>query len=237
MVAAVSRATQTLLLTLTGVVLVRMAVGDTYLQYVNSWMKWPLIACGVLLLVLGFLEIMRGEPHDGHEEDGGEDDHVPRTAWLLFVPSLVFFLIAPPALGANFAQRAQTAAIPAEQTRDAVMAPLPESSGPVPLTLDELMYRAAYDDAETLADRQVMIEGFVSHNAEGWYVTQFEMSCCAADAFVMRVRANGAEAPPDDQWVRVVGTHVPGTGQDGQTLPELDVESVELIKTPKNQYR
>jgi hypothetical protein len=39
MVAAVTRATQTLLLAVTGAVLVRMAAGDSYLRYVNSWMR------------------------------------------------------------------------------------------------------------------------------------------------------------------------------------------------------
>ena len=121
------RATQTLLLAITGAVLLRMAVGDAYLRYVNSWMRWPLIACGVLLIGLALVDVFR--------EQGSQDDeheaHVPRAAWLLFAPSLVFFLIAPPALGAHFAERAQSAVVPVETSNDPVFAPLPEDD-PLP---------------------------------------------------------------------------------------------------------
>ena len=232
MVAAVKRATQTLLLAITGAVLLRMAVGDAYLRYVNSWMRWPLIACGVLLIGLALVDVFR--------EQGSQDDeheaHVPRAAWLLFAPSLVFFLIAPPALGAHFAERAQSAVVPVETSNDPVFAPLPEDD-PLPIVLDEVLFRAAYDDGETLAGRRLELTGFVSRDASGWYVTQFAMNCCAADAYVLRVLASGADAPPDDQWVRVVGTHVAGTGADGRTPPEVVVESIERTKAPRNQYR
>lgn len=233
MVAAVTRATQSLLLTVTGIVLLRMAIGDTFLRYVNEWMRWPLIACGVVLILLAVLEAWRSTDQDADHD--GESTHVPRAAWLLFAPSLVFFLIAPPALGADFAQRAQTVQVP-DDPGEVDLPPLP-ADDPLPVVLDEVIYRAAYDEGETLVDRRLELTGFVSHDDKGWYVTQFSMSCCAADAFVMQVRATGADAPPDDQWVKVVGTHVPGTGSEGQAPPEVAVESVEHIKAPRNQYR
>lgn len=233
MVAAVTRATQTLLLSITGVVLIRMASGDAYLNYVNTWMRWPLLVCGVLLVLLGLVEVWTGDDPRQHDDEP-ETSHVPRAAWLLFAPSLVFFLIAPPALGAHFAERAQTASVPQESI-EVGLPPLP-STDPVPVLMDELLLRAAYDDGETLADRRLEITGFVSRDASGWFVTQFTMNCCAADASVMRVLATDVAAPPDDQWVRVVGTHVAGTGTDGRTAPEMTVESLELIDAPANQY-
>lgn len=236
MVAAVTRATQTLLLTVTGAVLVRMAIGDTYLRYVNTWMRWPLVACGVLLVLLAVVDMWRDETKPGAAPHGEpESSHVPRAAWLLFVPSLVFFLIAPPALGAHFAERAQTAVVPAEPS-GVVLPPLP-TTDPVPVLLDDVILRAAYD-GETLADRRLEITGFVSRSPSGeWFVTQFGMNCCAADATVMKVMATGAEAPADDQWVRVVGRYVAGTGSGGGTPPEVTVEDLELIDAPANQYR
>lgn len=234
MVAAVTRATQTVLLTVTGVVLVRMAAGGTYLNYVNAWMRWPLIACGVLLVALGVLEMLKRDQQHVGEDD--ESSHVPRAAWLLFAPSLVFFLIAPPALGAHFAERAQTVSVPIEQSTEVDLPPLP-ATDPAPMVMDELMLRAAYDEGGTMAGRRLEVTGFVSSNRKGWFVNQFAMNCCAADAAVMRVEASGADAPPDDQWVRVVGTHVAGTGSEGRTTPELLVESIELIDAPDNQYR
>lgn len=235
MVAPVTRATQTLLLTVTGVVLVRMAVGGTYLNYVNAWMRWPLIACGVLLVLLGVLEMLKRDEHHVDEDDD-ESSHVPRAAWLLFAPSVVFFLIAPPALGAHFAERAQTVSVPIEQSDEITLPPLP-STDPAPLVMDELMLRAAYDEGETLAGRRLEVTGFVSSNRKGWYVNQFSMNCCAADATVMRIQASGADAPPDDQWVRMVGTHVAGTGHEGTTIPEMVVESIQLVDAPDNEYR
>lgn len=228
-----TRETQSVLLTITGIVLVRMATGDTYLRYVNEWMQWPLIICGLLLVLLGLLDVLRPERKgDGH---GDHSSGVPRAAWLLFAPSVVFFLVAPPALGASFAERAQTVQVPVEEGGEVTVPALP-ADDPAPLLLDEVMYRAVYG-AETLAGRRVELTGFASHDADGWYVTQFSMNCCAADAFVMRVGATGVEAPPDDQWVRVVGTYVDGTGSDGTTPPVVQVESVEHIKAPANQYQ
>lgn len=229
-----TRATQSLLLGLTGVVLIRMSVGDTYLNYVNEWMRWPLVACGALLLLLAVLDL--GTTQDAEAPEHGSGSHVPWAAWLLFAPSLAFFLIAPPALGADFADRAQTASVPVEDTTEGGLPPLP-SSDPAPLLLDEVMMRASFDEGATLADHRLELTGFVSHDSSGWYVTRFAMSCCAADAYVMRVAVTGADAPADDQWVRVVGTHVAGTGDDGTTAPEITAESIELIEAPRNQYQ
>jgi uncharacterized repeat protein (TIGR03943 family) len=234
LVVVVTRATQALLLTVTGAVLIRMAAGDTYLRYVNTWMRWPLIACGVLLLVLSLTDLLRSTDAPTEEP---EAPHVPRAAWLLFLPSLVIFLIAPPALGAHFAERAQSTAVPAEAANDVAIPPLPVTD-PAPVGLDELIVRAAYDGGETLLDRRLEITGFVSRDKSGdWYVTRFGINCCAADATVTRVIATGAAAPPDDQWVKVVGTYVEDTGEGGATPPEVSVEQVTFVEPPRNQYK
>jgi hypothetical protein len=77
-------------------VLIRMAADDAYLRYVNTWMRWPLIVCGGLLLLLSVSDLL--SPQD---EVADGTAHVPRAAWLLFLPSLVLFLVAPPTLGAH----------------------------------------------------------------------------------------------------------------------------------------
>jgi uncharacterized repeat protein (TIGR03943 family) len=235
LVVVVTRATQALLLTVTGAVLIRMAAGDTYLRYVNTWMRWPLIACGVLLFMLSLSDLLRSADAQTGEEP--EASHVPRAAWLLFLPSLVVFLIAPPALGAHFAERAQSTVVPAEPVSDAAIPPLP-ATDPAPVLLEELIVRAAYDGGATLLGRRLELTGFVSRDRTGdWYVTQFGINCCAADATVTRVIATGAAAPPDDQWVKVVGTYVEGTGAGGATPPEVSVEQVTFVEAPRNQYR
>jgi len=127
--------------------------------------------------------------------------------------------------------------VPAEPVSDVAIAPLPVTD-PAPVLLEELIVRAAYDGGATLLDRRLELTGFVSRDKTGdWYVTQFGINCCAADATVTRVIATGAEAPPDDQWVKVVGTYVEGTGAGGATPPEVSVEQVTFVEPPRNQYR
>ena len=89
-------------------------------------MRWPLIVCGVFLIVLALADLWR----DQGSQDDGHDAHVPRAAWLLFAPSLVFFLVAPPALGAHFAERAQTAVVPVRDASEVSLPPLPGEGRP-----------------------------------------------------------------------------------------------------------
>jgi uncharacterized membrane protein YcgQ (UPF0703/DUF1980 family) len=77
--------------------------------------------------------------------------------------------------------------------------------------------------------------GFVSLDDEGnWYVTRFGINCCAADATPTRIRASGVEAPPRDQWVRVVGVWVEGSGV--KSVPAIDVSEVEHVEPPRMEY-
>ena len=59
MVAAVTRQTQALLLGFLGAVLLRMSLSDAYLRYVTEWMKWPILASGVLMLLLAIGPLFR----------------------------------------------------------------------------------------------------------------------------------------------------------------------------------
>jgi uncharacterized repeat protein (TIGR03943 family) len=226
------------LLTLTGAVLLRLAFSDAYLRYVNEWMKWPLVACGVVLLALAVTHFLAPAGDSDHEEEGDSHGaHVPHAAWLLFVPSLVVFLIAPPALGSYLAERSDSGtAAPTEGQMQAAVAPLTDKD-PAPVTVAEFFVRARYDQGRTLVDRRVRMSGFVSLDDEGnWYVSRFGISCCAADASVTRIQvAGGPPAPERDQWVEVVGTWVQGSGVESGP-PEIEVSSVEEIEPPRMQY-
>lgn len=238
-----TRATQGILLTLTGAVLLRIAlVDDVYLNYVNAWMRWPLVACGLFLLALALTYLVLLEPaDDGHEEEEPADGHVPRAAWLLFLPSVLIFVVAPPALGAHLAEKTgSTTAAPTESQLESSLAPLP-SSDPAPVTVTEFFVRARYDAGLTLSERRVEMTGFVSYDAKGnWFVTRFGINCCAADASATRILVEGPEgtdAPARDQWVRLVGTWVEGSGLPGSRVPPaVMVSELELIDPPKIQY-
>src|SRR5690606_33403911 len=107
----VNRIAQGLVLVLLGAAaLGSSAFSELYLNYVQAAFRPFLIAAGLVLVVLGALVVAadlraaaRGEDgeqgHDGH--DHGHDHHGgPRVAWLLVLPVVAVFVVAPPALGA-----------------------------------------------------------------------------------------------------------------------------------------
>lgn len=238
-----SRPTQGLLMAFLGAVLVRLSLTDAYLRYVTSWMKYPILASGILLIALavGLVVSERADAH-GHDDNGGHDDGddghghgpIPLVAWLLVLPGLVTFVISPPQLGSYLAERrsgeAQTVAEPA------VLAELGDGEV-VPVDVTEFIWRAQ-DGGTTLEDQPVQLSGFVSYDEEqNWYVTRMTIGCCAADAMSYQVKVDSdSPRPPRDQWVEVVGTYATGTGTDGRTPPALAATEVTEIATPSQTY-
>ena len=239
-----ARPTQGLLMAFLGAVLVRLSLSDAYLRYVTAWMKYPILASGVLLMVLavGLVVSERRGPghdaHDGHDEhdDGHGHGPIPLVAWLLVLPGLVTFVISPPELGSYLAERrsgeAQTVAEPAALTTLS-------KAEVVPVDVTEFIWRAQ-DGGETLEDQPVRLTGFVSYDKDQhWYVTRMVIGCCAADAISYQVKVDGDVAKPErDQWVEVTGTYASGTGADpdGRTPPAVTATAVEEIETPDQTY-
>lgn len=235
-----TRPTQGLLMAFLGAVLVRLSLTDAYLRYVTSWMKWPVLVSGLLLILLA-VGLVVSQRSDVHEHDDGHDDGhghggIPAVTWLLVLPGLVTFVISPPQLGSYLAERrsgeAQAVAQPAS------LADL-GSGEVVPIEVTEFIWRAQ-DGGETIEGQPVELTGFVSYDEDDhWYVTRMTIGCCAADAIGYQVRVDGGEEaarPPRDQWVSVTGTYVPGTGTDGRTLPEITATAVEEIAAPTQTY-
>lgn len=245
-----SRPTQGLLMAFLGAVLVRLAAGDAYLRYVTEWMRWPIILSGVLLigLAVGLVVSRPGAAdgdHDGHghggggHDDGADDGHghggIPWVTWLLVLPGLVVFVIAPPQLGSYLAERrsgeTQTVAQPAE------LADL-DAAQVVPIEVTEFIWRAQ-DGGETLEGQPVELTGFVSWDKgeDEWFVTRMTIGCCAADAMAYQVVVDAeGERPERDQWVTVTGTYESGTGTDGSTPPVITATAVEETTAPTQTY-
>lgn len=220
--------TQGLVLAVLAVVLIRISLTGEYLRFVTPWMRWPLVVTGVVLLVVAFRPVLGRTP-------ATLQDRAPRSAWLLLLPVLVVFSVAPPPLGAFLADR--RAEQPASLPEPEVVA-LPESDAPLPLTVGEFLWGAAEPgDPMGIAGQPVTMTGFVSGDSDdGWYLTRLEIFCCAADAVVMRVRISGREAPPRDQWVQVTGTWVEGTGRDPDSPATLEAEQVIEVDAPRKVY-
>ncbi|NUU22805.1 MAG: TIGR03943 family protein [Streptomycetaceae bacterium] len=261
------RDVQSIVLVLIGAALLRISLdGALYLRYVKEGLRPALIAAGVILLVLGMAGVVRDgilrkherdeqhahavahagahadAPEDAHSEDHAHDGHDhskgPRVAWLLCLPVIALFLIAPPALGSYTAERSDNmVAKPAAKTVDAGFPALPPGD-PLDMTLGDFGVRAVWDTAETLKDRNVRLTGFVIPGKDGsWYVTRLVISCCAADAVARKVEVRGVPAPPTDTWVTVTGTWFKNgeTGSETAT-PALTATSVDRITPPKEPY-
>ena len=218
--------TQGLLLAALAVVLIRISLTGEYLHFVTAWMRWPLLATGAILLGMAVRPALLWHTMT--------PSTAPRSAWLLFLPAVMVFVVAPPPLGAYLAERRadQPATLTAPEILEA-----PTDGTPLPVTPGELAWSASQTgDPMGLTDQQVSVIGFVSTAGEDWFLTQLEISCCAADAMVVRLRVEGHPAPPRDQWVQVTGDWVEGTGRRPGEPAVITASDVVVIPMPQQVY-
>ncbi|MEM7273149.1 MAG: TIGR03943 family protein [Actinomycetota bacterium] len=242
-----------------GVVTARLVLSGGFGWFVQQHMRYPLAAAAVALLVFGAYELIgasRGtadddhDPHDqGHDHvDGHHHDHDhgwagPRVGWLLALPLLVLVTVAPTGLGAEAAARVD-AYVPTET--DNRFGPLPDSDGPLEMKVLDFLDRAAWDPEESLNGRTIRLEGLVVNDPEitdGFKLTRFMVSCCAADGIPLQVTVRGdGPALENDTWViaDVVWTppEVPYAEQEGPFAVEADLLRVEVVPggAPQDPY-
>lgn len=241
------RAQGALLLAVAGVA-VRLGLSGSALDYIKPSYVPLLVASGVVIGVLGALVLARAiraldDPHDHDEasDHGHGHDHssAPRIAWMLAAPLFAVLLVAPPPLGA-FAANRQSGVV---QQRSAVWPPLPDAvDGVVPLSLGEYAGRALYDPDLSLAGADVQLTGFVSDVLpDGFVLTRFALSCCAADGTAIDVHVRSDQpAPPVDTWVQVTGQW---ENRDGHVVgelttdpPLLEAQSLLPVAQPEEPY-
>jgi uncharacterized repeat protein (TIGR03943 family) len=249
----VKREVQAVVLVLFGATVLRISLfSDDYLRYVRTTQRPYLIAAGVVLVVLGVVSavvamraLVRGEAGGGgNSEAHGHGGHVghgafggPRIAWLLTLPVLAVFLIAPPALGSYTAQRSDNAAPKPNATTGSGFPPL-AAGDPLAMPLADFDSRAVWDTSHSLKGRRVKLTGFVTpKKGGGWFVTRLYISCCAADAQTYKVEVRGTPAPPANAWVEVTGVWQPN-GQAGRddAVPALAAQQVTRIQQPRDPY-
>ena len=173
------------------------------------------------------------------EDDSSGHDHAhgpSRASWLLLLPVLAIFLVAPPALGSYTASR--QVAVVAAPGSDTALPALPPGD-PVPVLVSDYALRAVWDSGKTLEGRNVSMTGFVSPGKNGkWYLTRLTLTCCAADALAVKVLPiEPPSSPPADTWVTVTGSWVPGGGtNDPNAIPWFKVASMKVVGQPDNPY-
>lgn len=217
---------QMLVLTAIGGVALRVGITDEYANYVREWMRWPLVVSGILLIALALTASL------GRLKD--EEHPTGPVAWLLLLPVVIGFVVQPPALGSYVADRRVNEA-EATGFSEPVVAGL-EENGVNTIPVSNFVARASLDDGTTLVGVTVRLVGFVSVDGDAWHVTRLAINCCAADAAAFRVQVDGADPPPEDQWVEVTGTWVEGTGTAAGETPVLTAEDVTLVDKPDRPY-
>jgi uncharacterized repeat protein (TIGR03943 family) len=179
------------------------------------------------------------EVHQGHEGHG-HGHRGPRVAWLLALPVLAIFLVAPPALGSFTAARATPRSAPAVPPPSDGYPALP-AGDPVKLPIGEFIGRsfdAQAGSAATLNGRRLALTGFaMPSNEGGWYLTRLHIACCAADAIPMQVIVQGIGRPPKGAWVEVTGTWIPPTPKTAGTgIHAIQATGIRSVRKPARAY-
>ncbi len=234
------RETQNILLVLLGGALLKISFTGTYLRYVKASHQWLLITAGIVMILLAAVSIVR-EIGGARDLDGHGHAHSARSAWLLLLPVLAVFLVGPPALGSDSVERAagNAPAAPSTEGEGSALFPALPAGDPLALPLGEFATRAAWDRAHSLDNRDARLTGFVVQEGDDTYVARLAISCCAADAFPVKVRLLGQELShlKDDSWIEVVARLRPGTPTKANGyVPAVTVRSVRSISEPEDPY-
>jgi uncharacterized repeat protein (TIGR03943 family) len=236
----VRREATNVLLVLVGGALLKITLDGTYLRYVKPSARPWVLAAGAVVIALALVANIGDVVHT--DDQAGEHGHQHgegRWVWLLTLPVLAIFLVAPPALGADSVLRSSGRIAPGVVQRGvSAFAPLPRGAV-VPVTMGDLITRSVWDSAHSLTGRTVALTGFVVHQDGTDYVARLVITCCAADATPMKIALTGgqARALPDDQWITVEGTVVPGSATEAdEYTPTLTVTTLGTTTAPADPY-
>jgi putative membrane protein len=235
-----SRGTQNTLVLLVGLSTMVMVIKGTYLHFVKpSLLPW-LIAAAAVLIALAVASIVGDLRHGPDAPDADEHGHRhrPWLVWLQLVPIALTTFVVPPPLGA---QGAAPEAVAATAPPKRAFPPLPAGHAPA-VSIPDVVMRAAADSTNSLDQRLITLAGFTVKYPEGTDLGRVVIVCCAADAQLARIHLSGAAAAeaagyPEDTWLQVEGTVVPGTSVASTNfIPTFSVSKVKRIDKPANTY-
>lgn len=238
------RETQNILLILLGGALIKIALDGSYLRYVKPVQQPWLLLAGAVMVGLAAAAIARDivtarrvasapvDDHSGHS-------HRVRSTWMLVLPVLAIFLIAPPALGADTVNRSGERTIAQAQTvTKTVFPPLP-AGDPLPMAMKDVITRAGWDATNALTGRTIRITGSIARQGNAVYLARLIINCCAADAFPVKVKLTGGRiaALRNDQWIDATGTVEPNTATAANRYtPAFMISTLTPIPTPSDPY-
>lgn len=185
-----------------GLMLGRLLWSGGFGWFVQQRMQLPLAAASLALVALGAVEMVAAWRMSDAEPDKADRAYGPKVGWLLVLPLLVLVSVAPTGLGAAAANRVDSYT-PTES--DVLFPPLDASAGPVEMRVYDFLNRALWDESSSLEGVPVRLEGLVVNDPDlpdGFKLTRFLVSCCAADGIPLQVNVRGVEGSfPNDTWV------------------------------------
>jgi len=231
-----SRGTQNTVVLLVGLSAVVMVIKGTYLHFVKpSLLPW-LLAAAAVLIALAVASIVRDLRHAPAEDHG--HTHRPWLVWLLLVPIALTTFVVPPPLGA---QGTAPETLAATEPARRAFPPLPGGRSPT-VPIPDVVMRAAADSTNSLDGRLITITGFTLRYPDSTDLGRVVIVCCAADAQLARIHLSGAAVAeaagyPEDTWLQLEGTVVPGTSSISTNfIPTMAVSAVTRIDKPANTY-
>jgi len=215
-----------------GVITARLLWSGGFGWFVQQHMRIPLILATIVLLVFGIYELIWRSDSTSSRLSAG-----PVVGWLLVLPLLVLISVAPTGLGAAAADRVE-AFTPNENT--AGFTPLDDSDGPIEMRMFDFLDRAAWDTELSLEGRTIRLQGLVVNHEDvpdGFKLTRFMVSCCAADGIPLQVTLrNVGTTYADDTWViaDVIWRPptVPYQNSTGSWIIEADAVSITVDPDP-----
>ena len=221
-----------------GAITLRLVITGEFGNFVQQHMQLPLTIAAVLLIFFGVVEVI-GDLRDGrHDPESSRRAVAPTVGWLLGLPVLVLLSVAPAALGATAAERVDPIVPSEPASPEAFIEPIDSGDGPIQMPVYDFMSRALWDDGSDFSEVEVELEGLVVNSPEvddGFLLTKFAVSCCAADGLPLQVMLHGLDSTYDnDQWVRVaVQWRPPDDGVvDTDDYVEADVIEIEVVDDP-----
>lgn len=223
-----------------GLTTLRLAVSGKHRQFVRAGLGPFLIAAAITLCALAILAVVRTGPrvsdtrdhlHARQVQRDEQDAEAPESVgpgWLLLVPVMALFLIAPAPIGSW--GLGQVGSSTGGRTRN--WAPLPTTREPLGIRIREVVGRAN-DAPSTIRQRPLLLEGFVVKPGQSFRLARYSIACCAADAQGAQVEIEGQPTRlPVDSWVRVTGLF---ESVRGETVV-VKATSVESIPSPAEPF-
>ncbi len=185
-----------------GLIMSRLLWTGSFGWFIQQRMRIPLLLATIVLLALGVYEGVKGTQEEQRDPASIRRSTAPKIGWLMVLPLVILVSVAPTGLGAAAVDRVDTFR-PEENTGRFEV--LDTDNQPVPMRVLDFVDRSIWDDTNSLDGVRVRLEGLVVNDEtvpDGFLLTRFLVSCCAADGVPIQVALRDVgQTLTDDTWV------------------------------------